>query len=181
MRPHVFTIAKLGSLVGDGATDSVKVTLHAIAKTNEKVDRCIANEYIAAGLGRFLGIPVAPGAVVLLSHSPKTYGYACLRFNLVNEALPDIDPGTVVQKLPRLATGLVVFDILIANPDRHEGNASFVTHAASELLVFDHSHALLGYDSNESITRLKQLRDRLGNTGGIITDQNRHCLFWLAD
>lgn len=174
---NVFHIAKDLGPVGQGVSDAFRALVPAIVKTNDQIDTCVANEYIANGIGRFLGLPLAPGAIVGISPTSNTFGYATLQFNLTSEALPDIDPPLLVQKLPREATGVVVFDILIANPDRHVGNLSALLHADKpKLLVFDHSHAILGYDRGEAMKRFVELENRLGISGGTITGQNRHCL-----
>jgi len=66
---------------------------------------------------------------------------------------------------------------LIANPDRHCGNLSALVHSPTpKLLIFDHSHSLLGYDRAIALNRLAALKDRLGVSGGSVTGENRHCM-----
>jgi len=76
-----------------------------------------------------------------------------------------------------LSAGLLLFDILIANCDRHRGNFAvdfFATPAT--MSVFDHSHALFGYTAGDGCGRLRELRDRLACSGGTLTAANRHCM-----
>lgn len=75
------------------------------------------------------------------------------------------------------AQGVVVFDILIANPDRHDENL-LVDRVLkpSRMHVFDHDQALLGGEEEHGIERLEKLRDRLGITGSSITGGTGHVL-----
>jgi hypothetical protein len=175
MPPHIFRIATVGKKL-HGASEAWTVTVPAIAKPDVMIPKVIANEYVAAGIARILGIPVAPGGVVQMSQVPKTLAYAVLQFHAGHQ-LPNAIPSSVVRTMPRESAGLVAFDILIANPDRHTGNISgLFREKPPQMFVFDHSHALLGYDDRFSVQRLNSLRGRLGISGGTVTQQNRHCL-----
>lgn len=68
--------------------------------------------------------------------------YFSLDFNLAGHALPPADPATVVATFPRLSWGVILFDSLVMNFDRHEEN---IAHAvpSRQLQIFDHSHAFL--------------------------------------
>jgi hypothetical protein len=88
-------------------------------------------------------------------------------------ALPPINATEVVRLVPALAAELVVFDVLIANEDRHARNLAFFS-ADRRLEVFDHSHALLGAGMGAGLSRLDLLRDALVVDG--VTGGNRHCL-----
>ena len=107
--------------------------------------------------------------------------FASLDFNLAGNTLPPVDVAKCVQLLPSLSVGLLLFDIWVANCDRHPGNFSVDFLAAQpQMNVFDHSHALFGYDAGNGESRLKALRDRLGvswRTGDPIqSGPHRHCL-----
>jgi hypothetical protein len=97
--------------------------------------------------------------------------------------------------MPDLSTGLILFDIWIANPDRHRKNLSVdFLEKPPRMSIFDHSHALFGIDNGTGIQRLNSLQDKLGISGapateqsaqgfvtpywGVVdgTGQNRHCL-----
>jgi hypothetical protein len=177
MQKRAYRIVADRGPVKGGVTGARYADLAAVCKTNEKVHYCIANEYLAERIGRFLGLPIPPGAIIPLGGNPLVFGYACLEFTLTGEALPPVDPVECVAKLPDLSTGLVMFDILIANPDRHAQNFSAILHEQPyDMMIFDHSHALFGHSNDGAIKRLTDLQDRLGISGGSITNQNRHCL-----
>jgi hypothetical protein len=104
--------------------------------------------------------------------------FACLNFNLsAGDTLPPVDADTCVDTLPELSCGLVLFDMLIANNDRHAKNFSVdFLQTPPRMSVFDHSHALFGHASGQGLARLTALRDRLAISGGPVTSGNRHCL-----
>jgi hypothetical protein len=183
MQRRAFRILSDRGPVRGGVTEARYVSLPAVCKTNEKVHYCVPNESIAEKIASFLGLPVAPGAIVELEEDDqKIFGYTGLQFGLTGEELPPIDPDECVARLPDLSAGLVLFDILIANPDRHTKNLSAVLHEQPyEMRIFDHSHALFGHSKNGALQRLKDLRDRLGVTGGSVTGQHRHCLLDKLD
>lgn len=160
-----------------GATGARLVHVSAFCKTNDKLHHCVANEYIAERIGRFLGLPIPPGAIGELTKDLKLRGFISLDFSLTGEVLPPIDPSDCYAKLPDICTGVVMFDILIANGDRHANNlAATLQETPYEMLIFDHSHALFGHIETEALKRLSDLRDRLAVTGGSVTRGNRHCL-----
>ena len=105
------------------------------------------------------------------------WGYISLNFTLTGEKLPPINPVECCSKLADLSTGVVMFDILIANPDRHSENlAATLQEPPYEMIIFDHGHALFGHDQANATKRLIDLQDRLAITGGSVTKQHRHCL-----
>lgn len=126
-----------------------------------------------------MGLPVPPGAIV---HAPGNalaeYWFASLDFNLTGHSLPPVDVDDCVAQLPDLSTGLLLFDILVANCDRHAGNfaVDFLAAGDPQMSVFDHGHALFGFIDGQGAQRLTVLRDRLGASGGSVTTGNRHCL-----
>jgi hypothetical protein len=76
-----------------------------------------------------------------IDHNGETF-FASLDFNVAGQALPPVDPVAVVAALPTMCWGVTLFDILIMNGDRHQGNVAFNT-LTSELQIFDHSHAFM--------------------------------------
>ncbi|HUB65936.1 MAG TPA: hypothetical protein VL981_00460 [Candidatus Methylacidiphilales bacterium] len=171
---RVFAIAADKGLVGTGVTGARRVLLPAVLKTHNPTHCFVANEYVANILGRFLGLPLPPGA---LTKSDDGLGFASLDFDLTGESLPPLDPGDCYKKMPDQSTGLVMFDIFIANPDRHNQNVcATLRDKPYDMIAFDHGHALFGHDKTQGIKRLEDLRDRLGISGGSATKQNRHCL-----
>ncbi len=113
-------------------------------------------------------------------HAPQSAPpelFASLDFNLTGVALPPVDPFQCAGTFPDLSAGLLLFDILVANCDRHRGNLSADLLAKPpQMNVFDHSHALFGFHAGQGEARLGELRDRLGVSGGSHTHGNRHCL-----
>ncbi len=76
--------------------------------------------------------------------------------------------------LPDLCCGVIVFDLWIANTDRHDGNLSFDPNVSPKRLnVFDHSHALFGL---EGAQRLERFVNAFTLTESAESGTNRHCL-----
>src|SRR5262249_19609838 len=120
-----YRIVSFGQQVGIGVTGSLHAHLSAVAKTNSAaVPYCIPNELICAEIGRSLCLPAPPAGVILAPDAPSPHWFASLDFNLPGNSLPPIDPAECYSCLPLLATGTVLFDVLIANPDRNAGNVS---------------------------------------------------------
>jgi hypothetical protein len=178
MAAQQYSLLAFNKPTGEGVADSWHVTLKAVAKNNEKCSYFISNEYICAEIGRVIGIPIPPSGLVYASAYPVKDWFACLNFNLsAGDTLPPVDADTCVDTLPELSCGLVLFDMLIANNDRHAKNFSVdFSQVPPRMSVFDHSHALLGHASGQGLARLTALRDRLAISGGPVTSGNRHCL-----
>ncbi len=171
-----YRIAAVGAQVGIGVAGSVNLSVGAVGKGNgPNAEYCIANELICGEIGRFLRLPIPPGGIVTSAHHPALY--ASLDFNLAGVALPPVNPAQCFNLLPRPATGLLLFDILIANSDRHAGNLSLNTAInPPQMNIFDHSHALLGHQHGLGEQRVHALAGHLAVTGGPWTGGNRHCL-----
>jgi len=176
MPAGAYRIAAVGAQLGIGVADSAHLTVHAIGKGNgPNAPYCVANEMICAELGRFLRLPVPPGGIVTGANHPPLY--ASLNFNLAGVDLPPVRPSGCVARFPYLATGIVLFDILIANSDRHAANLSVdLSTRPAQMNVFDHSHALFGSTPERAVDRIAAFTGRLGTTGGAYTGGSRHCL-----
>lgn len=164
-----------------GASQSNRVSLQAVAKGSIGGNYCVPNELICAEIGRFLYLPIPPGGIISGTEQGRiaTEGdiYASLDFNLAGDDLPPVDTERCAKLLPDESTGLILFDIIIANSDRHANNFSVDFEAKPPAMaVFDHSHALFGYQPAQGVTRLQNMRDRLAISGGALTMGNRHCL-----
>lgn len=173
-----YRIIAFGQQMGIGIAGSQHVSVSAVAKCNSpNVPYCIPNELICAEVARFLCLPVPPAGIIHAPNANPTNWFASLDFNLTGNALPPIDPARCCVELPDPSAGLLLFDILVANSDRHRGNLS-VDFLASppEMNVFDHSHALFGCVTGQGTQRLIDLRERLAVSGGSHTRGNRHCL-----
>ena len=123
------------------------------------------------------GAGAAPGARAAPGVPVTSVWFASLDFNFTGVNLPPVDPGRCAADLPGLSTGLILFDVLVANSDRHRGNLALDTSVTPpRMSIFDHSHALLGSQAGGGAQRLLDLRDRLGISRGAVTAGNRQCL-----
>jgi hypothetical protein len=172
-----YRITLIGVPLGSGVTDSQIVSIPGVAKKNcASTPYCVANETICGEIGRFIGLPVPPAGIVYPPKGNDLF-YASLDFNLVGVNLPPVNVTLCAELLPDLSTGVVVFDVLIANSDRHGRNLSVDFSPTPPVMnVFDHGHALFGKDVGGGAERMERLRDRLGVSAGSRTAGNRHCL-----
>lgn len=143
---------------------------------------CTVNEFISAEIGRFLRLPIPPFG--LTCGVDGRYFFSSLNFNFgQKEQLPPILPDQTWECLPDTCTGILLFDILIANNDRHDEN--LVVDRVSkptDISVFDHDQALFGGGGDlRGVNRLEQLKDHLGISGGKLSQGNRHCLLDVFD
>lgn len=136
---------------------------------------CLWNEYIASSIGHFLRLPIPSFSFSELSGRQF---FSSLDFNFDRDELPPIIPDCCWEGLPDLSTGVLLFDILIANCDRHDNNLVVDRITAPKAMrVFDHDQSLLGGGMHPiGIERLELLKDRLGVTGSATTKGTRHCL-----
>lgn len=183
MAETVYRIAAFNAYVsGNGGLGALGVQVYAFAKHNDKARApyLIANETICSHLGRAIRLPFPASEIVTGGNPPIKY-FASLDFNNTGNSLPPIVSTQCVEKLPDLSTGLLLFDILVANLDRHANNINIDMGAQPpQMTAFDHSHALFGYIPNQGEARLKEKKDRLGISwrvaGQLGSGPNRHCL-----
>jgi len=143
---------------------------------------CIPNEYICGEIGRFLRLPIPPFSITY--GVDDKYFFTSLNFNFDREEqLPPIEPDVTWNRLQSLCTGVLLFDILIANSDRHDANlAADSVGSPNAISVFDHDQALFGGGFPlKGIDRLNALTGRLGISNGEVTQGNRHCLLDVAN
>jgi len=159
-----------------GVNDSWWVRTESCAKANSDVSPyLIPNEWIAGRIAQFLCLPVPPFALV------KTSGgrgmFASLKFTAADAPPPDTNPTVLCRDMAIQATGILIFDVLIANCDRHRGNLSVDDpDKPTRIRIFDHDRALLGFFPGEGIQRLKEMQTRLGISAGSVSGGNRHIL-----
>jgi hypothetical protein len=138
----------------------------------------VPNEMIAGCIAQFLRLPIPPFAVT--SWERGIYFFSSLDFNFDSEQLPPVIADICWKHLPKLCTGVVLFDIFIANEDRHDKNLVVDNQAKPKAMrIWDHDHALLGGGGKlRGSQRLQKLASRLGCTAGTKTGKgsNRHCL-----
>jgi hypothetical protein len=177
-----YRITLLGLPLGSGVSESQIVSIPGVAKKNcPAAPYCVANEWVCGEIGRFLGLSVPPAGVF---YPPKGNDllFASLDFNLTGGTLPPVNATKCAVVLPEESAGLLLFDILIANSDRHGRNFSVdYSSKPPKMNVFDHGHAMFGKDSGEGAARLARLRDRLAISAGSRTAGNRHCLLDQVD
>jgi hypothetical protein len=132
--------------MGIGVAGSWQVSVSAVAKCNgPTVPYCVPNELICSEIGRFLRLPLPPAGIVDAPHAPQRYWFASLDFNLTGNSMPPVNAVRCAVELPDLSTGLILFDVLVGNVDRHPGNFS-IDFASNppQMNIFDHSHAMFG-------------------------------------
>ncbi len=178
MNVGLYRVASFGQELGIGATGSRQITIGAVAKSNGPwASYCIPNELIFAEIGRFLRLPFPPFGIVSTPQAQAPFWFASLDFNLTGNALPPIDPEECVERFPNLSAGVLLFDVLVANSDRHRGNLSVDFSAQPPRInVYDHGHGLFGFEPGKGVQRLTTLHDQLALSDGQLTPGNRHCL-----
>ena len=120
----------------------------------------------AARLGDFLDYPCPPLGWFIPPKGNDLF-YASLDFNLTGNTLPPVNVTKCIEVLPQLSTGVLLFDILIANSDRHGRNLSVdFSSKPPTMNVFDHGHAMFGKDAGEGVSRLERLKERLSISAG---------------
>ena len=130
----------VGAPVGSGVSGAIHVGVAAVAKKAIAGEpNIVINELICSSLARSLYLPCPPG--ILLEHGGDTY-FCSMNFNVAGQALPPISPKKLLQQYPRLCWGIILFDVLVMNPDRHEHNLSFDTTTGA-VQIFDHSRAFM--------------------------------------
>lgn len=157
----IYRITKILNAHRGGMNAAVDAEIRGVAKTNDASQYTIANELICARIGQTLGLPI-PSGVVAADASKRLY-YLSLDVSFEGKALPPVIAAEFVEEEPRIAAGVVVFDVLVANGDRNPGNLSrdpaFTNPRVS---VFDHGHALLGTSGPTGLDRLEAARNVLG-------------------
>lgn len=158
--------------VAEGVSDTWTVELLGYAKRNStNSPYCVPNEFVAGRIGSVIGLPLPPGAAIEGPADGQGPAWVSLSFTPSGERLPPVDGAQVGADLPEVAAGVVVFDILIANTDRHCGNLAYLP-SKKRLEVFDHSHALAGISAGSASGHMAGIRDHFAISG----ISNRHCL-----
>jgi hypothetical protein len=127
-------------------------------------------------------LPVPPCGLFLDARNTSGVPwFGTLNFNLSGDTLPPADPDECVAAYsdpvhprPDVVTGTLLFDLWVANGDRHQRNLALDTSVTpAQLHVFDHSWALFGRDG---AGRLNRLLSALGIGQADSASGNRHCL-----
>jgi hypothetical protein len=174
----IYRLTRLATSHRGGMNQAIDADIRGVAKTNDHSPYTIANEVIAARLGQCLGLPVPAGVVA--EHSGRLF-YLSLDVSKEGRALPPIIAGDFVAAEPWLAAGAVIFDMWIANSDRHTGNISHdPAFSPPRPAFFDHGHALLGTGDPNGLDRLRAAEGELGCVGRPPLEGNRHALLDLV-
>lgn len=140
----------------------------------------IANEWICACIGAFLRLPIPPFA--LMKQGTTDGMFVSFKYGSSGVTPDDVDPAACVKHLPFLSAGIVLFDILVANADRHTSNLKVdAPQEPKEIEVFDHDHALFGIVRGHAVQRFQRLTDRVATSGGSETGENTNCLLLEID
>lgn len=130
------------------------VGVAGVAKPNSaNLPLVVANEMVCQMLARAILLPTPPGFIIDLNSEPY---YVSLNFNLAGQALPPADAPLIATSDPELAAGIVLFDVWIANGDRHTQNIHY-DQTSNRVEIFDHSHASFSNDAADLAIRATQL------------------------
>jgi len=121
---------------------------------------CVPNEYICGEIGRVMTLPIPPVALTTSEVVPAATIFSSLDFEWERETLVDAEADRCAATNLDLCTGILIFDILIANPDREHWNLRVDDPLNPKVIrVFDHEQALFGA---AGASRLDKQRDDIG-------------------
>ncbi len=114
--------------------------------TNDDRPYCVANEFICAELAHQIGLPIPPFAITQSNQFPAVPIFSTVDINFDGRDFSPVEPEYCVKHLEDLCAGVLVFDVFIANSDRHDENIVVNDDLTpTELYLYDHDVALLGY------------------------------------
>ena len=157
------------------------VKCEAVGKARHKESPYLfANEWIAGNIAQFLRLPIPPFS--LLAKRSKSTSMFC-SYSFQGDSTPsDVNPQILYQKHPDLCVGILLFDMLVLNCDRHGGNLKVDDPAdPKDFFIFDHERALLYIYQDEGVDRLMSRIDRLGITDGSGSGDEWHCIIEEVD
>jgi hypothetical protein len=168
---------------GVNADRSFTVKTEAVGKAQwEESPYLLANEWISANIAQFLRLPVPPFAIAR-KKSRKTAMF--ISYSYDGDTKPDdVEPVPLYNAFKSACTGVVVFDIFVANCDRNGGNLKVDNPGSPKsFYLIDHERALFHIWEGEGVKRLRSLNseERLGVTDGATSANEWHCLVELID
>jgi len=138
----------------------------------------LSNEWICSNIGRLLGLPIPPFALM------RRHGkgmFVSWMYGSGSVTPDDVLPDVCFQQMPEVCTGILLFDVFVANPDRHRGNLKVDDpHRPTRVEVIDHDRSMFGSSPGQGAARLERLWDRLGTSGGSQTAETENCLMEVA-
>lgn len=169
------------SIETDGINDAWLVETQSLGRIGSNVEDdspfLVANEWIAGNLAFYLRLPIPPFS--LMRHAGNKGMFVSLHINPKKDTPPDdADPVQWSKTDPKTCTGVILFDILIANFDRREGNILF-DKPTSKYYIIDQERSVFGVLPEEADLkkRLGTLREHFAICGGKHTvGAVRHCL-----
>ncbi len=177
-----FDYDKRESARSEGVNDAWWVKHQSLGRENSDVSPyLIANEWICGNIANILHLPIPPFA--LMRSGPTAKGmFVSWKYGSRRITPDDAIPERCYANMPALVAGIVLFDVLVANSDRHKGNLKVDNpYDPKQVDVFDHDRALFGAQAHTGKQRLTDLLDRLGVTGSSVSAGNRHCFIDLLD
>jgi Phosphatidylinositol 3- and 4-kinase len=157
------------------------VKTEAVGKSQwEESPYLIANEWISANIAQFLRLPVPPFAIVRKKRRDTAM---FISYSYDGDTKPDdVEPAILYRRFPKECTGVVVFDILVANCDRHGGNLQVDKPSNPKTFyIIDHERSLFYVDEGKGIDRLRSRENRLGISDGRDSTDDYHCLIEHLD
>lgn len=148
--------------VGREGSNNHAFSIAGLGKGNRHCDKgapfTVTNEYICACLASYIGLDVPPFCITKCPFDGKYYFVSML---LDEAPIEGVNPETVVQSNPDVATGIVIFDVYVINGDRKA--IDLWQHPdTGRIIIFDHSHALFGYENGVGYAKA------MGHDEGII-------------
>lgn len=151
MSPTYFAFTSMKRKGDEGRNPSFDVTTVSVARGNtEGSPMLVANEWICSKLAQHLLLPVPPFAIMRKQAGGTRRYFASLRFGGGEETPNDVNLDLLAKHLPYQSTGIVLFDILIANDDRHRGNIKVDRpDSPRQVVIYDHDRACSVASSKE--------------------------------
>jgi hypothetical protein len=147
-----------------GINNASWMTHKSYGKPNDtkKSPYLIANEWICGNLAQYLRLEIPP-FTIMESKAGNRHYFTTLAFCDLKLSVPDVIPHVFVKAFPEQSALITLFDIWIANPDRHRQNI-FVDDPSkpSKYHIFDHESALLGNGGRSGIKKLHANDNKLG-------------------
>ena len=163
--------------VGEGINEKWWVKHRSIGKENsdDVSPYLLANEWICGCVAQALRLPVPPFALMRSSSSSRGM-FVSWKFGSKTSIPADARPDRCVSAMADTCTGILFFDILVANSDRWEKNIKVDNpDSPTQLEIFDHERALFGWFAGDGKKRLQDLFENLGVGAGPLTGGTRHC------